>query len=65
MSSKNITISLTKSEAKALCRTIQFWTNMISPIQEGTKCKKWMEQDLAHIKNTAEKIVIVLPEAAV
>ncbi len=38
---------------------------MISPIQEGTKCKKWMEQDLAHIKNVAEKIVTALPEAAV
>ncbi len=65
MSSKHITISLTKSQAKALSRTIQFWTNMISPIQEGTKCKKWMEQDLAHIKNVAEKIVTALPEAAV
>ena len=65
MSSKDITISLTKPQAKALSRIIQFWTNTVSPVEEGTKCKKWIEQDLAHGKNIAEKIVTVLPEAAV
>jgi hypothetical protein len=64
MSSKNITISLTKSEAKALCRIVQFWTNSVSPVEKGIKFEKWIKQDLANIKSATEKIATVYPEAA-
>ena len=64
MSSKNITISLTKAEAKSLCRIVQFWTNNVSPVEEGIKFEKAIKRDLANIKSAAEKIITVLPEAA-
>ena len=62
MSSKNITISLTKSEANSLCRIVQFYTNLISPVEETIKFEKRIKQDLANINSAAEKIATALPE---
>ena len=57
-------ISLTESEAKSLCRIVQFWTNSISPIEDGVKFEKIIKRDLANIRSAAAKITTALPEAA-
>jgi hypothetical protein len=64
MSSKNIAIPLTESEAKSLCRIVRFWTNFVSPVEEGVKFEKRIKQDLDNIKSAAEKITTAFPEAA-